>query len=187
IILIGISTAMKPSIIAKLEALQERYEEVQALLGNAEVIADQNRFRSLSKEFAQLIDVVQCFQRWLQTKEDIETAEQLLSDPEMKEMAQEELKDSEQLIASLEQQLQVLLLPKDPNDERNCFLEIRAGAGGDEAGIFAGDLFRMYSRYAESKRWRIELVSANESEQGGYKEVIALISGEGVCGQLTFE
>lgn len=178
---------MKPSIIAKLAALQERHEEVQAYLGEASVIADQNRFRALSKEYAQLGDVTDCFRQWQQVKEDIETTETLLSDAEMREMAQEELKEAKGRLEELEQRLQLLLLPQDPNDERNCYLEIRAGTGGDEAAIFAGDLFRMYSRYAENHRWKVEVMSANEGEHGGYKELIAKVSGDGVYGQLKFE
>ncbi|MBW7983355.1 peptide chain release factor 1 [Enterobacillus tribolii] len=178
---------MKPSIVAKLEALQERHEELQALLGDAGVIADQDRFRALSREYAQLTDVTRCFQDWRQVQEDLETAEQLLSDPEMRDMAQEEIKDAKARIDDLEQQLQVLLLPKDPDDERSCYLEVRAGTGGDEAALFAGDLFRMYSRYAEARRWRVEIMSANDGEHGGYKEVIAQITGDGAYGRLKFE
>lgn len=178
---------MKPSVIAKLEALQERHEEIEAMLGDAGVIADQERFRALSREYAQLTDVSQCFRQWRQTQENIETAEMMLDDAEMREMAQEELKEARAASEGLEQQLQVLLLPKDPDDERNCYLEIRAGTGGDEAAIFAGDLFRMYSRYAESRRWRVEVMNANEGEHGGYKEVIAKVIGEGAYGRLKFE
>lgn len=178
---------MKPSIVAKLEALQERHEEVRALLGEPSVIADMDRFRALSREYAQLTDITRCFQQWQQAQEDQQTAEMMLDDPEMRDMAQEELKEGKATIEALEQQLQVLLLPKDPDDERGCFLEVRAGTGGDEAAIFAGDLFRMYSRYAESRRWRVEVMSASDGEHGGYKEVIAKISGDGVYGQLKFE
>ena len=178
---------MKDSIITKLESLKERYEELEALLGDASVISDQDKFRAYSKEYAQLEEVVKCFNRWTQLNRNIEEAEMLLDDAEMKEMAQMEIEASNAEIEETEQQLQILLLPKDPNDEYNCYLEIRAGTGGDEAGIFAGDLFRMYSRYAESKRWRVEMLSVNESEQGGYKEVIVKVSGEGVYGQLKFE
>lgn len=178
---------MKPSIIAKLEALQERFEEVQALLSDPAVISDQDRFRALSKEYAQLTDVVKCFEQWKTTQEDIETAKSMLSDPEMGEMAQEELNEAKDKIETLENQLQVLLLPKDPNDEYNCFLEIRAGTGGDEAAIFAGDLARMYTKYAESKRWRTEIMSSNDGEHGGYKEIILLVSGDSVYGNLKFE
>jgi len=178
---------MKSSIVAKLEALQERHEEVEAMLGDAGVIADQERFRALSREYAQLTDVTNCFRQWCQVQEDIETANEMLADPEMREMASEELKEAKAQSEELEQSLQVLLLPKDPDDERSCFVEVRAGTGGDEAAIFAGDLFRMYSRYAEANRWRVEVVSANEGEHGGYKEVIARIEGVGVYGRMKFE
>ncbi len=178
---------MKPSIITKLETLQERFEEVQALLSDASVISDQERFRALSKEYAQLTDVVNCFSQWKQTQDDIEAAKMMLSDPEMGEMAQEELNEAKEKTDQLETQLQLLLLPKDPNDEYNCFLEIRAGTGGDEAAIFAGDLARMYTRYAEAKRWRVEIMSSSDGEHGGYKEVIMLVSGDSVYGNLKFE
>lgn len=178
---------MKPSIVAKLEALQERHEEVEAMLGDAGVIADQERFRALSREYAQLTDVSQCFLRWQQTQVDIVTAEEMLDDSEMREMAQEELKTAREASDSLEKELEILLLPKDPDDERNCYLEVRAGTGGDEAAIFAGDLFRMYCRYAESRRWKVEVMSANDGEHGGYKEVIAKVVGEGAYGLLKFE
>ena len=178
---------MKTSIVAKLEALQERHEEVEALLGDAAVIADQERFRALSREYAQLSDVTRCFRDWQQVQEDIDTAKMLLDDPEMRDMAQEELQQAREQSEVLEQQLQVLLLPKDPDDERACFIEVRAGTGGDEAAIFAGDLFRMYSRYAEARRWRVEIVSANEGEHGGYKEIIARIIGDGAYGRFKFE
>ncbi|MGL6117491.1 PCRF domain-containing protein, partial [Plesiomonas sp.] len=178
---------MKPSIVAKLEALLERHEEVQAMLGEPSIITDQNRFRALSKEYAQLTDVTTCFRAWMQAQEDLITAQELLDDPEMRDMAQDEIGEAKAVIETLEQDLQLLLLPKDPNDERNCYLEIRAGAGGDEAAIFAGDLFRMYSRFAEARRWRVEVISFNDGEHGGYKEMIAKISGEGVYGVLKFE
>ena len=178
---------MKPSIINKLDSLKERYEELEALLGDASVISDQDKFRAYSKEYSQLEDVVKSFSRWNQLNANLEEAQLLLDDPEMKEMAQMEIEESKAELEQVEQHLQILLLPKDPNDEYNCYLEIRAGTGGDEAGIFAGDLFRMYSRYAETKRWRVEVLSENESEQGGFKEIIALVSGEGVYGQLKFE
>lgn len=178
---------MKSSIVAKLEALQERHEEVLAHLGDANVIADQDRFRALSREYAQLTDVTRCFKEWRSVQDDIEAAEMMLDDPEMREMAQDELKEAKARSEELEQQLQVLLLPKDPDDECDCFLEIRAGTGGDEAAIFAGDMFRMYSRYAEARRWKVEIMSASEGEHGGYKEVIAKVSGDGVFGQLKFE
>ncbi|ASI90203.1 MULTISPECIES: peptide chain release factor 1 [Vibrio] len=180
---------MKASILVKLETLVERYEEVQHLLGDPEIIGDQDKFRALSREYSQLEEVTKCFQAYQQAQEDLEAAEDMANedDAEMREMAQEEIKEAKATIERLADELQVLLLPKDPNDERNCFLEIRAGAGGDEAGIFAGDLFRMYSKYAEKKGWRIEVMSSNESEQGGYKEMIAKVSGDGAYGVLKFE
>jgi peptide chain release factor 1 len=180
---------MKPSILTKLETLVERYEEVQHLLGDPDVIGDQDKFRALSKEYSQLEEITKCFQAYQQAQDDLVAAQEMASedDAEMREMAQEEIKEAKAAIERLSDELQILLLPKDPNDERNCFLEIRAGAGGDEAGIFAGDLFRMYSKYAEKQGWRIEVMSANESEQGGYKEMIAKINGDGAYGILKFE
>ncbi|TDM53797.1 peptide chain release factor 1 [Aliivibrio fischeri] len=180
---------MKASIRVKLETLVERYEEVQHLLGDPNVIGDQNKFRALSREYSQLEEVTQCFQAYEQAQEDLVAAQEMAQedDEEMREMAQEEIKDAKEAIERLTDELQVLLLPKDPNDERNCFLEIRAGAGGDEAGIFAGNLFRMYSRFAEKKGWRVEVMSSNEAEHGGYKEMIAKVSGEGAYGVLKFE
>jgi len=178
---------MKPSIISKLDSLNERHEELEALLGDAQVISDQDKFRAYSKEYAQLEDVVKCFSRWKQLNSNIEEAEILLDDPDMKEMALLEIEECREELAQVEQRLQILLLPKDPHDEFNAYLEIRAGTGGDEAGIFAGDLFRMYSRYAETKRWRIEVLSENESEQGGFKEIVAMISGRGAYSKLKYE
>ncbi|WIG81847.1 peptide chain release factor 1 [Photobacterium damselae] len=180
---------MKPSILVKLETLEERYEEVQHLLGDPSVISDQDKFRALSKEYSQLEEVTKCFQAYKQAQDDLAAAEEMANedDAEMREMAQEEIKEAKVEIERLEDELQVLLIPKDPNDERNCFLEIRAGAGGDEAGIFAGDLFRMYNRYAERRGWRIEVMSANDAEHGGYKEMIAKVTGDGAYGVLKFE
>ncbi len=178
---------MNASIIAKLEALQERYEEIQAHLADAAIIADQDRFRALSKEYAQLTDVAGCFKQWREVQDCLAGLSAMLEDVEVREMAQEELRLAKNRTEKLELQLQLLLLPKDPDDERSCFLEIRAGTGGDEASIFTGDLFRMYSRYAETRGWKVELMSASSGEQGGYKEVIAKILGAGAYGQLKFE
>ncbi|MBD0784987.1 peptide chain release factor 1 [Vibrio sp. Y2-5] len=180
---------MNSSILVKLESLVERYEEVQHLLGDPTVIGDQDKFRTLSKEYSQLEEITKCFQAYQQAQEDLIAAEEMTKedDAEMREMAQEEMKEAKAAIERLTDELQILLLPKDPNDDRNCFLEIRAGAGGDEAGIFAGDLFRMYSRYAEKRGWRIEVMSSNEAEHGGYKEMIAKVNGEGAYGVLKFE
>lgn len=180
---------MKQSVVAKLTTLVERFEEVQALLSAPEVIADQDRFRALSKEFSQLESVVKAFNQYQQAQDDLASATEMMNedDAEMREMAQEEYKEAKSTIETLETELQILLLPKDPNDDNNCFVEIRAGAGGDEAAIFAGDLFRMYSRYAESQGWRVEVMNANEGEHGGFKEVIANVSGDGVYGIFKFE
>ncbi|MCS0395676.1 peptide chain release factor 1 [Vibrio diabolicus] len=180
---------MKASILTKLETLVERYEEVQHLLGDPDVIGNQGKFRALSREYSQLEEVTKCFQAYQQAQEDLVAAEEMANedDEEMREMAQEEIKEAKATIERLTDELQILLLPKDPNDDRNCFLEIRAGAGGDEAGIFAGDLFRMYSKYAEKRGWRIEVMSSNEAEHGGYKEMIAKVSGDGAYGVLKFE
>ena len=180
---------MKQSVVSKLTTLVERFEEVQALLSAPEVIADQDRFKALSKEYSQLEDIVKAFNQYQQCQDNLESAHEMLNedDAEMREMAQEEIKAAKAEIEELESQLQILLLPRDPNDDCNCFLEIRAGAGGDEAAIFAGDLFRMYSRYAENMGWRIELVSANEGEHGGFKEVIGNVLGDGCYGIFKFE
>jgi len=178
---------MKSSIIEKLEILQDRYGEVAALLSDGEIISDQNRFRELSKEYAELEPVVECFERYSQVRTDIDDAKEMLSDPEMREMAQEELRNGEALLEPLELELQTLLLPKDPNDAKNVFLEVRAGTGGDEAAIFSGDLFRMYSKYAESQGWRIEIISENPGDHGGYKEIITRVVGQGVYSKLKFE
>lgn len=180
---------MNKSVYLKLEGLVERFEEVQALLSDPETISNQDKFLALSKEFKQLEVVVNAFNDFRGAEDDLETAEEMLKeeDPDMREMAQEEFKAAKKAIEELEHELQILLLPKDPNDDNNCFIEIRAGAGGDEAAIFAGDLFRMYSRYAEKKGWKVEVMNMNESEQGGYKEIIAKINGEGVYGEMKFE
>jgi peptide chain release factor 1 len=180
---------MKDSILRKLETLTERHEEVGHLLGDPEVIGDQNKFRELSKEYSQLEEVVVCFAKYNQLVEDMNSAEEMMkdSDPDMQEMAEEDFKTCKQELEPTEVQLQKLLLPKDPNDDKNIFLEVRAGTGGDEAALFAGDLFRMYSRYAEKNRWQIEVLSETRSEQGGYKEIICLVSGSDVYSKLKFE
>ena len=180
---------MKESVIIKLENLNERFDEVQALLGDPDVIGNQEKFRALSKEYSQLEDVVKGFNAYRQAEANLSSANEMLEedDADMREMAAEEIKLAKEELARLEDELQILLLPKDPNDDHSCFLEIRAGAGGDEAAIFAGDLFRMYSRYAETQGWRVELVSASEGEHGGFKEVIANLSGDGAYGTMKFE
>lgn len=180
---------MKESLLRRLDSISERYEELGHLLSDSSVISDQNKFREFSKEYAELEPVVKCYSRYKQTLEDIEEARSLLKDgdPDMREMAEEEFKDAEHNLETLDLELQTLLLPKDPNDKSNVFLEIRAGTGGDEAAIFSGDLFRMYARYAEQKKWKVEVVSESAGEHGGYKEIIARLVGEGVYGNLKFE
>ncbi len=180
---------MKPTIIAKLENIGERLEELSALLADPDVMSDQNRFRSLSQEYSKLEPVVQCFNNYKQTLGDIDGAKELLkdSDLDVREMAKEEFNDSETRKEELEQELQVLLLPTDPHDDSNIFLEVRAGTGGDEAAIFAGDLYRMYSRYAENKGWQIELINSNAGEHGGFKEIIVRLIGQGAYSRLKFE
>lgn len=178
---------MNNSIIAKLDSLQERYEEVEALLSDVATIKDQDRFRVLSREYSQLTSISQCFQEWRKAKEEENATEYLLNDPEIRDVAQDELKSIRNNICALENKLQILLLPKDPDDEHGCFVEIRAGTGGDEAALFAGDLFRMYSRFAESQRWHVEVMSASDGEHGGYKEIIIQINGDRVYGRLKFE
>ncbi|MGO2356137.1 MAG: peptide chain release factor 1 [Marinomonas foliarum] len=180
---------MKESIKLKLESLSDRYDELAALLGVAEVIMDQELFRAYSKEYAELEPVVKCFIEFQQIDENIAEAELMMTDadPDIKEMGVEEYKAGQAQKEELQLVLQKLLLPKDPNDSRNVFLEVRAGTGGDEASIFSGDLFRMYSRYAETQRWKVEIVSASDGEHGGYKEVIARIVGDGAYSKLKFE
>ena len=180
---------MKESIKHKLETLVERHEEISGLLAEPDTMADQNKFRSLSQEYAQLEPVVSNFTAYKNSLTAIDDAKMMMEedDEEMREMAKEELAEAEKSEQELELVLQKLLLPKDPNDQRNIFLEVRAGTGGDEAAIFAGDLYRMYSRYAESRRWGVELINAQEGEHGGYKEVVIKIVGDGAYSRLKFE
>ena len=180
---------MKTSLLTKLDALADRHEEVAALLGDADTAADQNRFRDLSKEFAHLNEVVTQHQRWTQLQETVADARQMLndSDAELRELAAEEIAEAERELTEIEAALQVLLLPQDPSDSSNVFLEIRAGTGGDEAAIFSGDLFRMYHRYAEQKGWSVEVLSERSGEHGGFKEVISRVVGQDVYSHLKFE
>lgn len=180
---------MKASIQLKLEGLSDRFEEITGLLAEPDVIGNQNQFRELSQEYGQLEPVTQAFAAYNQCQGDLEAASEMLkeSDPEMKEMAAEEIGDLKKQIEQLEADLQLHLLPKDPNDNSNVFLEIRAGTGGDEAAIFAGDLFKLYTRYAETQRWQIEVLSENDGEHGGFKEVICRIIGHGAYSRLKFE
>lgn len=178
---------MKDSIRLKLDTISARHEEVGVLLSDPEVMSDQNKFRDLGKEYSQLQPIVDTWSKYQQQLADIEEAKEMLSDPDMKELAEMELDGADERLSELDLELQKLLLPKDPRDEANVYLEVRAGTGGNEAAIFAGDLFRMYSRYAETQRWKVEVVSENQGEHGGYKEVVARIIGEGVFSRFKFE
>lgn len=180
---------MKESLLHRLDNISERYEELAALLSAPDVIADQNKFRDFSKEYAEIEPLVKCYAQYRQTSEDIAEAQSLMQDgdEDMRAMAEEELESAQAEKERLNTELQTLLLPKDPNDANNVFLEIRAGTGGDEAAIFSGDLFRMYSRYAEQKRWKVEVISENPGEHGGFKEIITRVVGDGVYGALKFE
>ena len=180
---------MKASIRDRLVELKERYEEVSHLLADPEVIGDTNRFRDLSREYSRLEPVVRDFAACEAAQGDLAAAEELLAsdDEEMQALGKEERERLTAVLAELEQVLLVHLLPRDPDDDANLFLEIRAGTGGDEAALFAGDLFRMYSRYAERQHWQVEVLSASEGEHGGYKEIISRIIGTGAYARLKFE
>jgi peptide chain release factor 1 len=178
-----------PSILHKLERIQQRHAELGGLLSDPEVIAVQDQFRAYSQEFAELDEVVQCFQAYQRLETELDDAETLLEedDDDIREMAAAEVESARQGIMRLESDLQRLLLPRDPHDRSNVFLEIRAGTGGDEAALFAGDLFRMYARYAELQGWRIEVLSERPGEHGGFKELISRIEGDQVYARLKFE
>jgi peptide chain release factor 1 len=177
------------SLFDNFDAVEDRFHEVEGLLSDPAVTGNQSRYRDLTREHAELSDVVQVYRRYKQVMNEIAGNQELLTeaDPEMKELAREELQTLEHEQEQLEQELKLLLLPKDPNDERNIILEIRAGTGGDEAALFAANLFRMYSRYADSQGWRVEILSLSETDGGGFKEVVAMISGERVYSRLKFE
>ena len=180
---------MNPSIQEKLDNLVQRMEELHAELADAGVIADQNQFRKLSVELAEISPVVEQYQAYRQATDEIEETRAMLrdGDTDIRKMAQDELPTLEQTIENLEQQLKKLLLPRDQNDDRNIFLEIRAGTGGDEAALFVGDLFKMYDHYAEKRKWKVEVVSSSPSEVGGYKEIIMRVIGKGAYSRLKFE
>ncbi|HKI74936.1 MAG TPA: peptide chain release factor 1 [Pseudomonadales bacterium] len=180
---------MQSSLRAKLEQLVERYDELGALLSDPETIADQTLFRKYSQEYAEIEAVVRCYRDYEKKSDELEQAESLRhdADAEIRTMVEDEIASLEADIETLDHDLQLLLLPRDPNDSHNIFLEIRAGTGGDEAALFAGDLFRMYSRFAEDKGWKIEVLSERPGEHGGYKEIISRIEGKDVYGQLKFE
>ena len=174
----------------KIEELERRYEEIQAELSEPAVVNDQNRFRKLMKEQTDMGAIVEKYREYKSVKKTVEESLELLdseNNPEMREMIKEELSDARQRIPEIENELKILLLPKDPNDEKNVVVEIHGGAGGDEAALFAADLYRMYSKYADSQRWKIELVSINESGIGGFKEVIFMVNGKGAYSRLKYE
>jgi len=181
--------SLPPSIHARLQQAQQRHEEIAMMLATQEVMADQNCFRELSVEYSQLEPVVNAWTQWQQASQSMEEAQALLNseDRDMQELAREELTGAKELQQTLEQELNILLLPKDPDDDANIFLEIRAGTGGDEAALFAGDLFRMYQRYVESKKWRIEIINTSNGDHGGYKEIVARIIGHGAYSRFKFE
>ena len=178
---------MKPSMITKLANLSERLDEINRLMSSEDATNNMDNYRKLTQEHAEITPIVEQYRAFEKVEADMNEAQKMLSDPDMKEFAQEEIEQGKAKTEAIEAELQKLLLPKDPNDDRNLFLEIRAGTGGDESGLFAGDLFRMYSRYAERQRWKVEVVSANESEVGGYKEIIAKVEGYGAYSKLKFE
>jgi peptide chain release factor 1 len=178
---------MKASLQDKLARADERLEELDALLSQPEIAGDMDRYRKLTREHADLTPVVALYRKYKGFEADQKTARDMLADPDMRELAEAELADCDARIAQLETELQTALLPRDPNDERNIFLEIRAGTGGDESALFAGNLLRMYTRYAERQGWKVEVVSENPGEVGGYKEVIIRIVGQGAYSRLKFE
>ncbi|MFA5371734.1 MAG: peptide chain release factor 1 [Sideroxydans sp.] len=178
---------MKPNIAARLARLGERLHEVDQLLSTEEATRDMSMFRRLNRERAELEPAVTLYHAYQTCLADLETAREMAQDPEMREFAQAEMEQGGQRLAELDRELELQLLPKDPNDERNVFLEVRAGTGGDEAALFAGDLFRMYLRFAEYHRWQVEIISESPGEMGGYKEVIARIIGQGAYSILKFE
>ena len=178
---------MKATLTDKLARADERLEELDALLSQPEIAGDMDNYRKLTREHADLTPVVELYRQYRQVETDQQTAREMLADPDMLELAEAEIADAATRIEQLESDLQTALLPKDPNDERNIFLEIRAGTGGDESALFAGNLLRMYTRYAERQGWKVDVVSENPGEVGGYKEVIVRIIGQGAYSRLKFE
>jgi peptide chain release factor 1 len=178
---------MKTSIAAKLDQKRKRLLDINALLSSENATRDLDQYRKLSREHAELEPVIELFNKYRDTEQHVAEAQELLDDPEMKSYAESEIKAGRERLTALESELQKLLLPKDPNDERNIFLEIRAGTGGDESALFAGDLFRMYSRYSERQGWQVEVISESPGDAGGYKEIIARIIGQGAYSKLKFE
>ena len=171
----------------KLEAVEKRYEELTKIISDPEVIANQTEWQKAMKEHASMEEIVLKFREFKKIKQSMEEAEELMQDPDMKELAEEEYYASKEKLPKLEEELKVLLIPKDPDDDKNIICEIRAGAGGEEAALFAGTLFRMYTMYAEKKHWKLEILNENETGLGGYKEISFMITGKGVYSRLKFE
>ena len=171
----------------KLEAVEKRYEELNEKISDPEIIARQDEWKNLMKEHANLIDIVEKYREYKKAKKDFEDAKQMVADPDLKELAEMEMNELREKIPHLEDELKILLIPKDPDDDKNIICEIRAGAGGDEAALFAGTLFRMYNMYAETKHWKIDILNENETGLGGYKEVTFMVTGKGVYSRLKFE
>lgn len=178
---------MTPEIAIKLDHAQDRYEEIALLLSDPAIMSDQNKFRDLSKEYAQIEPLVLNFRAFKQAEQELAEAQEMMADEELEELAKESIAECQAQIAKLDIELKKLLIPKDPKDQSNIYLEVRAGTGGDEAAIFAGDLYRMYSRYAEKRRWKVSVISVNEGDHGGFKEIIALIEGQGAYSKFKFE
>ena len=178
---------MKDSIAAKLQQITLRLEELNGLLSSENATASMDNYRKLTREHAEITPVVELYKLYRQSEDDMRAAQEMVADPAMREFAETEIKEARARLEQIEAELQKELLPKDPNDERNIFLEIRAGTGGDESALFSADLFRMYTRYAERKKWQVEIMSQSQSELGGYKEVIARIAGQGAYSKLKFE
>ena len=178
---------MKSSIAAKLAQLTIRLNELNQLLSAETVTANLDNYRKLTREHAEIAPVVELYQSYCKSEQDIQAAQEMASDPAMRDFAEAEIRDTRLRLVQIEAELQKQLLPKDPNDDRNIFLEVRAGTGGDESALFAGDLFRMYARFAERNKWQVEVISQSQSELGGYKEIIARIVGQGAYSKLKFE
>ena len=171
----------------KLEAVENRYEELTKLIADPEIISDQAQWQKLMKEHASIEGVVEKYREYKKARQAMIEAEELMQDPEMKELAEAEFYENKEILPKIEEELKILLIPKDPDDDKNIICEIRAGAGGEEAALFAGTLFRMYTMYAEKKHWKLEVLNENETGLGGYKEISFMITGKGVYSRLKFE
>lgn len=171
----------------KLEDVEKRYEELNVKISDSEIISNQNEWKKLMKEHAEITDIVEKYREYKKVKQNLEDAKSMLDDKELRELAELEIEDAKEKLPKIEEELKILLIPKDPNDDKNVICEIRGGAGGEEAALFAGTLFRMYSMYAETKHWKIDIMNENETELGGYKEITFMITGKGAYSRLKFE